>query len=207
MVITYHNAACFRIVFGDTSVAVNPIAKESTLKSTRFGANIALVAMKHPDFNGTESVALGDRIPFIIDGPGEYEIKKVTIRGFASQAHYEKETYINTVYLMTLEGMQLCFLGAISEQKLTGELLEALNHVDILFTPVGLGGTLDASNAHELSVKIGAKIVIPSLYDEKMLKQFLKEEGAEGVKAVDKLTIKKKDLEGKEGEIVVLKTY
>ncbi|KKR65419.1 MAG: hypothetical protein UU06_C0019G0014, partial [Parcubacteria group bacterium GW2011_GWB1_40_5] len=36
------------------------------------------------------------------------------------------------------------------------------------------------------------------------LKMFLKEAGEEGIKPVDKLTIKKKDLEGKEGEVVVL---
>ncbi len=36
------------------------------------------------------------------------------------------------------------------------------------------------------------------------LKSFLKEAGSEGVQAVDKLTLKKKDLEGKEGEIIVL---
>jgi hypothetical protein len=35
------------------------------------------------------------------------------------------------------------------------------------------------------------------------LKKFLKEEGAD-VKPIEKLTIKKKDLEGKEGEVVVL---
>jgi hypothetical protein len=36
------------------------------------------------------------------------------------------------------------------------------------------------------------------------LKKFLKESGAENVKPIDKLTIKKKDLEGKESEIIVL---
>jgi superfamily II helicase len=36
------------------------------------------------------------------------------------------------------------------------------------------------------------------------LKKFLKAEGEESVKPVDKLTLKKKDLEGKEGEVVVL---
>jgi hypothetical protein len=41
-------------------------------------------------------------------------------------------------------------------------------------------------------------------YDEKTLKAFLKEAGQDGVKSIEKLTIKKKDLEGKEGEIVVL---
>ena len=212
MVITYHGAACFKIVFGDTTVAVNPIAKDSKLKPARFGADIALVSAAHPDFNGIESVTHGERIPFMIDGPGEYEVRKVTVRGFASESKYDlpagkagDEPRINTVYLMTLEGMRLCFLGALSVKKLSSELLEALDNIDILIVPTGLGGTLNASSAHELSVEIGAKVVIPSLYDEKMLKQFLKEEGSEGIKPIEKLTLKKKDLEGKEGEIIILK--
>jgi hypothetical protein len=36
------------------------------------------------------------------------------------------------------------------------------------------------------------------------LKKYLKTAGEENVKPLDKLTIKKKDLEGKQGEVVVL---
>ena len=54
---------------------------------------------------------------------------------------------------------------------------------------------------------ISLSIIIPMNYDEKSLKSFLKEgglaaqAGGEGVSPIEKLTIKKKDLEGKEGEI------
>jgi hypothetical protein len=57
-------------------------------------------------------------------------------------------------------------------------------------------------------VQFSPKIIIPAHFaevgDKGALKVFLKEAGEEGVKPVDKLTIKKKDLEGKEGEVVVL---
>ena len=43
-------------------------------------------------------------------------------------------------------------------------------------------------------------------YDDKLIKAFLKEGGQEGVKATDKLTIKAKELIGKEGEIIVLQS-
>jgi hypothetical protein len=42
-------------------------------------------------------------------------------------------------------------------------------------------------------------------YDDKTLKAFLKEMGEEGAETAEKLTLKRKDLEGKEGEVVVLK--
>ena len=41
-------------------------------------------------------------------------------------------------------------------------------------------------------------------YDEKTLKMFLKEGGQDNVKSIDKLTIKSKELAGREGEIIVL---
>jgi hypothetical protein len=38
------------------------------------------------------------------------------------------------------------------------------------------------------------------------LKEFLKEAGNDKIKPVDKLTLKRKDLTGKEGDVVVLKS-
>lgn len=206
MVITYHNASFFKVSFGDTTLAFNPISKDSKLKQSRFGADIALVSTNHPDCNGIENVTHGDKEPFVVDGAGGYEVKKVTILGFGSETQYGGKKGINTIYLITLEGMKVCFLGTLSDGRLPQEALEVIDSVDILFVPIGGEGTIDSSTAHELSVKIGAHFVIPMLYDEKALKSFLKEDGSEGVKAIDKLTVKQKDLEGKENEIVVLKS-
>lgn len=41
-------------------------------------------------------------------------------------------------------------------------------------------------------------------YDEKSLKQFLKEAGQDNVKKIEKLTLKQKDLVGQESQVVVL---
>ena len=74
----------------------------------------------------------------------------------------------------------------------------------MLIIPVGDDGVLNPAEAHKLAVKLEAKIVIPILASEKTLKLFLKEAGAEGTKPVDKLTIKPKDVQGKENEVVIL---
>ena len=169
-----------RVVFGDTTIAVNPISKSSALKTTRFGADIALVSLNNKDFNGVEQVAHGGREPFVVSGPGEYEIRKVFIRGFLSVSKYEEEESINTIYTVSLEGMHLCFLGALSSRKLNAETKEAMNSIDVLFVPIGGRGVLGVSDAHELSVELEAKIVIPMLYDgsgaPKQLKAFLDED-------------------------------
>lgn len=205
MVITYHGRECFKVSFGDTTLAFNPISKKSKLTGAKFGADVAFVSINHPDFNGVEQVTYGDREPFVVKGPGEYEIGDVTARGFGVPTTYEKKPMVNTVYQVRLEGINIVFLGAQSE-ALDAKILEAIDDVDILFVPIGGGDVLDVPAASALGVKLEARLVIPMHYDDKALKAFLKEEGAEGTKPTDKLTIKKKDVSVMSGEIVVLKT-
>ena len=194
-----------KVSFGDTTLAFNPISKKSKLKQSKFGSDIALVSQQHPDTNGIGQVTHGDKDPFVISGPGEYEVKKVTITGFASDTSYGGSEAINTLYIVKLEGMRLCFLGTLGNEKLSEEAFEAIEGIDILFLPVGGGGMLEPSKAHQLGVKIGAHVVVPIGYDDKTLKKFLKEEGEEGAKPTDKLTVKKKDVDSKEGDVIVLK--
>lgn len=214
MIITYHGAECVRLQFGDIVIALGPISKESELKAARFGADIALISFNHKDMNGFEAATLGDKKPFVVHGPGEYEIKDVLIKGFLSFSRYDgkkpsAENKINTIYQISLEGMNLCYLGAINTKDLPHEANEAIDNVDILFAPIGGEGVLTPSEAYKLSVQIEPKIVIPIHFGElgvpNALKSFLKESGAEGTKPIEKFTVKKKDLEGKEGEIIVLK--
>ncbi|MDP6388029.1 MAG: MBL fold metallo-hydrolase [Candidatus Pacebacteria bacterium] len=212
MIITYHGGECFKVSFGDTALAINPISKESKLRTVRFGADIAIVSLNDKDFNGIEQIAHGEKKPFVISGVGEYEVKKVFVKGFPSVSQYGGEERINTIYSIHLEGMNLVFLGALSTKKTEAQVKEALGDIDVLFLPIGGNGVLDASAAHALSVELEPKIVIPMHYGEieeggkgKALAKFLKEDGEENGKQSDRLTIKKKDLEGKEGEIIVLK--
>jgi hypothetical protein len=205
MVITYHGGSFVKVTFGDTTLAFNPISKKSKLKQSKFGSDIALISQNHPDTNGEENVAHGDRLPFIVSGPGEYEVKNVTILGFRGETEYGGRDAINTIYVVMLEGMKLCFLGNQSSDKLSQDALEAIDDIDILFVPAGEDGVLSPSKAHALSVKLEPKAVIPISYTDASLKKFLKEDGLVGTKATEKLTIKKKDVAGMSGDIVVLK--
>ena len=208
MIITYQGVEFFKVQFGDTILAFNPISKESKFKPTRFFADVALVTANHPDFNGVENLSYNGKDPLVISGPGEYETKGVFIKGFQSKTNYGGKEKINTVYTVVLEGMTLCFLGAVVDEKLSPEFMEAIEDIDVLFLPIGDGGTLDAVKANKLAVTLEPKIIIPMHYGDvgvaNSLKKFLKEAGEESAKPTDKLTLKKKDLEGKEGEVVIL---
>ncbi len=208
MIITYQGVEFFKVQFGDTTLAFNPISKESKFKSSRFFADIALVSLNHPDMNGSENLSYNGKEPFVITGPGEYEVRDIFIKGFGSKSNYGGKERINTIYSVTLENMNLCFLGALSDINLSSEVKEDLGDVDILFLPISDDGVIDAVKAEKLSVEIEPKIIIPMHFGDvgskDALKKYLKEAGEENVKPIDKLTIKKKDLEGKQGEVVVL---
>lgn len=207
MVITYHGFEFFKIQFGDVVVAFNPPSKESKLKSSRFGADIVLISLKHDDLNGAETLSGGDKKLFIIDGPGEYEIKNIFIKGFLSESSYGGKGKINTIYFLKIEGMNICFLGALGSTELSQEIKEDMDDIDILFVPIGDKGVLNPNEAYKLAVKLQPKIIIPMHYfDEKdpMLKMFLSEEGIKNVQPLEKLTIKPKDIVDKDGEIIVL---
>ncbi len=176
----------FKISQGDLLIAVNPQSKTSadiTLFTTGLGET-------------------ADKSGFVINGPGEYEIKDVFIKGFLSSGPDRK---INTIYLITFEGLNLCFLGALSAAALPNEILEAIEDVDILFVPIGGSPVLDPPSAYNLAVSLEPSVIIPMHYSKPSLEQFIKEGGEAKVESLDKFVVKKKDLEGKEGEIVVLR--
>ena len=201
MIITYYGAACFKVQSGETVLAFNPPSKESEYKSPRFAPDIILVSSNHKDYNGWENLPgkTEGAKPFVAEGQGEYEVSGIYIKGIGSNGRN------NTVYTLALEDISICHLGALSKE-MDPSLKEAVGEVDILFIPIGGGELLDPQKAAGAAIHLEAKVVIPMNYNESQLKQFIKEFGAGEATAADKLTIKKKDLAEKKGEVVVLKS-
>ncbi|MEK7471420.1 MAG: MBL fold metallo-hydrolase [Patescibacteria group bacterium] len=209
MIITYFGKQFFKIQQGEMVLAFNPVSKNSKINiSAHFGADIALVTTNHPDYNGIEQLSHGERAPFVINGPGDYEIKEIFTKGLLSHSLIAGKKYINTIFSLAVDNIDILFLGALSEGELSKESREVLNNPDILFIPIGGKGKeadlLDAKIAAKLASSLEPKLIIPMDYDENTLKVFLKEIGEEKAEIVDKLTLKKKDLDNKEGEVIVL---
>lgn len=215
MVITHHGGQCFKVTLAGLTLVFDPIAKNASLPSVRFGADIALVSRDHPDMNGVEEVTYGDKVPFAITGPGEYERQDVVIQGFLSESKYpashkatqDDNSYVNTIYSVDLEDMTLVHLGALSNTELSKEARENIGEIDVLFVPVGSEGVLTPAQAHELAVSLEPKIIIPMHWNgigkAGALEAFLKEAG-NGTTKVEKLTLKKKDLAGYDGSILTI---
>lgn len=205
MIITHYGLGAIKAQFGDTTLVFGPVSKDSKNgKPTRQSSTVGLISVNHRDSNGQDGLHYGDKTAFIIDGPGEYEVADVFVKGVPSQSEYDKHPRINTIYVTTLEGMRIAYLGALSSEELEAKSREALEDVDILFVPISGEGVLDPVGAYKFAVKIGARLIIPIYTTPATLKDFLKEAGGDKVKAEDKLTIKKKDVGMMEGEVAVL---
>lgn len=206
MVITHHGGQCFKVSFGDTTLAFDPISKKSKLSPAKFGSDVAFISLNHADFNGADQVAHGNKQPFVVSGPGEYEVGDVTARGYGVQTTYDGVERYNTVYQVLLEGMNMVFLGALSDPEIDPKILGELGNIDILFVPIGGGDVLEVPQASKLAAKLEARCIIPMHYDKTALEAFLKEEGKQEGKPQEKLTLKKKDVAEMTGEVVVLKS-
>jgi len=134
-------------------------------------------------------VAIGD---FKLPGPGEYEKSGVFIEGISKNG--------NTIYVINVEEMRLCYLGRISHDLREDEAKE-IGAVDILFTPLGEEGSTNLNQSLKIISRIDPRIVIPMLYSD--LAAFKKSEGITE-DGIDVLKIKKIDLPEDERRNVIL---
>jgi L-ascorbate metabolism protein UlaG (beta-lactamase superfamily) len=214
--ISWAGQSCFQISVSNSKdhsadIVIDPFDEELGLKVPNFSADIALVTHDHHDHNNVKALK-GN--PFVILGPGEYEVKGVFIKGIPSY-HDDKdggEKGQNTIYIIEAENIRFCHLGDLGQKQLTDEQLEKIDSVDVLMVPVGGTYTIDSSGAQKIISQIEPKIVIPMHYALPKLKlkvdgvdKFLKTMGKNSITPQDKFTVKLSTLP-KEGdmEIVVL---
>ncbi|MDD5290238.1 MAG: MBL fold metallo-hydrolase [Patescibacteria group bacterium] len=199
-------------------VAIDPFHKEFCgLKSpNKFGADALLITHDHEDHNNVDLVkgAEDGKETFLINGPGEYEVKGVMVYGipaFHDNAN-GAERGENTMYLIQAEEMWLAHLGDLGQKSLTDEQLGHLEDIDILLLPVGGGGaTLDAKAAGEIVSQIEPRVIIPMHYALPGLKfkfdgveKFVKEMGLKPETVEEKIRLQKKDLPEEETRLIVI---
>ena len=196
----------FKISAGPVTVAVNPPSSRSKKhKVSKFGSDVVLVSIPDNDWNGVDTATHGEKEPFVISGPGAYEVGDVRVTGYGSRSDYGDvlSDVGNTVYIVEMDGIRVLVLGALSSGKLPQELRAELDEIGIVLVPVG-DGTLDPKAAHELVTSIEPKAIIPyAVGSDKELNAFLKAEGGAG-KPTDKFTIRAKELAAMDGEVVLL---
>lgn len=107
-----------------------------------------------------------------IEGPGEYEVGDIAIRGVRAWRHIDTEVDepIDTIYRVEIGDVRIAIIGNIMP-KVSEEQLEAIGVVDIAIIPVGGNGyTLDAENAAAIVRQIDPRAAIPVHYADSGIK-------------------------------------
>lgn len=132
----------------------------------------------------------------IIQGPGEFEVMGVKIRGIGLDKEGDTKN-LRTIYAVLMDDLRLCFLGPI-EKDLDEGFLEKIGEIDILF----VNGDVEAKKTVSLIKDIDPRVVV--CHKDKDAKLLAKELG-QSVEAADKVTIKRKDLGKEETKLIWLK--
>jgi L-ascorbate metabolism protein UlaG (beta-lactamase superfamily) len=157
MELTWLGHGCFRIKAKEATVVPDPTDKKAGYSLGRPTADLVTVSCDNPAHNAVGAIASDPRV---IDGPGEFEIRGVSLAGVATARGKEKEGGRNVAFVLDLEDIRIGHLGAIGHVP-TSDQVEELGAVDILLIPVGGGCGLEAPPAAETVSLLEPKLVIP----------------------------------------------
>lgn len=219
MIITWYGYNCFKLQeqTRDSEVALitDPFTPEKGERLPRsFAADIVTVSHDHPRHNNVGAVAATGETgsPFVIDQPGEYEVKDMFVTGISTYHDMAegKEKGLNTMYYITAGDMHLVHLGDL-KHPLEERHLEEFHHIDVLFVPVGGGDVLNAKQAADVVSQLEPRVVIPMHHragsvgaGSESVDAFLKAIGAPKTEALPKWKTQSKDLPQEERMVVLL---
>ncbi len=196
MELTWYGRTCVRMRGKDAVVVSDPY--QSVVGPTGRGITGDIVTFSHPDdaplrkAKGTLSRDGSTLVPssldsaFVLDGPGEYEVKDVLVTGVRTYRDDSRgsESGKGVSFAVELDGVHIVHLGDIGH-LLSEEKLGDLGSVDIACVP--LGGSLQPQKAAALVAQLDPRIVVAMpICDEEAdcaeaLAKFFHEMGAEPV--------------------------
>lgn len=192
MELTWYGRTCVRMRGRDAVVVADPY--QAVVGPTGRGIGGDIVTYSHPDdaalpkAKGRPSRDGLTLLPssldeaFVLDGPGEYEVRDVLITGVRTfrDEHRGGDRGRNVAFLVELDGVHVIHLGDIGH-LLTEEKLTDIGSVDVACVPVG--GALSATKAAELVAQLDARVIVPmpvceeEVACDEALRKFLHEMG------------------------------
>ncbi len=211
MEITWYGHSCFKLSDrGQATVVCDPYDHEQVGYSPlKLKADIVTVSHESPSHSYLKAVK-GD--PYVISGPGEYEIGGVFITGLRTNHRKKKDQLLppNTLYLIDYSGINIVHLGDMMQVPTQTEV-EDLGPVHIALVPVGGVSSLNASQASEAISLFEPNIVIPMHYatpaskiKSEPIAKFLKEMGLSTIETVPSYKVTSVDTLPEETQVVVL---
>jgi L-ascorbate metabolism protein UlaG (beta-lactamase superfamily) len=207
--ISWFGHGCFRLRGRSAAVVTDPFPPGLGPKLPKLEAELVTVSHPHENHAYVKAVA---KDPFVIGEPGEYEVAGVTVFGLATFHDNQRgaESGRNTVYLLSVDDVNICHLGDLGH-SLDDSTLEQLGNVDVLLVPVGGGGSLTGTSAAEVVRQVEPRFVVPMHFalpnlklDLQPLERFLKEMGVTAAEPQPKLSVQASTAGDVESKLVVL---
>src|SRR5690348_5375572 len=108
MQISWFGLSSFKIVSRELTIITDPFGSDTGLSPVRGAADI--VVSSSPENSWTNNFSSIQGTPFVVNGPGEYDIKGAFIMG---QPADNKELGKQTIYSIEVEDIRIAFLGPI----------------------------------------------------------------------------------------------
>jgi L-ascorbate metabolism protein UlaG (beta-lactamase superfamily) len=151
--LTFVGLSCVRLRGRDVEVVIDPIPPGVSSRPPRVNPDIVVRTEGSGDL---ALLRLAEGRPQEVSGPGEYELRGVSVFGVAA------DTLI-TIMRVEVDDVRVCALGRLRRQLAEHEI-DALGHVDVLAVPVGGGDSLEAQAAARLVNALEPAIVVPVRY-------------------------------------------
>jgi len=211
MEIFWYGHSCFRITErAGTTVICDPYDNSAAgYEPLKLKGDIVTVSHDTPGHNHVKAVK-GD--PYIISGPGEYEVGGIFITGLQTDRKRKNDTarIVNTLYLIEYDGINIAHLGDMVQVPTQTEV-ESLGPVHIALVPVGGNGALNAAKASNAISLFEPNVVIPMHYatpdsTAKLdpIGKFLKEMGLSTVETVESFKATNPNALPEETQVVIL---
>ena len=170
MELSWYGRTCIRLRGKDAVVVAD--AYQSVVGPTGRGLTADIATFSHPDDaplprakgpttrDGATHLPASLEEAFVLDGPGEYEIRHVLVNGVLTFRDDRRGAELgrNVVFVVELDGIHTAHLGVIGH-LLTEEKVGEIGSIDVVCVPVG--GALSATKAAELVAQLDPRIVVP----------------------------------------------
>lgn len=207
MDITWYGHSCFRITErGKIAVVTDPFAETIGLAAPKLKADVVTISHDVPGHNALDMIRTQ---PYVLRGPGEYEIGGVFITGIALHTVNETAEQLNVAYLYDYDNLTVLHLGDLAHVP-DQSVIEELGQVNVLLVPVGGGNGLKAAQAAEVVALIEPDFIVPMHYELPGLSialepvdRFLKAMGVSKVQEAEVLKISASELP-EQPQVIVL---
>jgi L-ascorbate metabolism protein UlaG (beta-lactamase superfamily) len=198
MEVQWYGRTCVRLRGKDAVLVADPY--QSVVGPTGRGITGDVVVFSHPDDtplakgkpkgrlsrDGSTLIPSSLDQAFVLDGPGEYEVKEILVTGVRTYRDDARGTERGkgVSFVVEIDGVHTMHLGDIGH-LLSEEKLGDIGTVDIVCVP--LGGALTPTKAAALVAQLDPRIVVPMPLCEDeadcsdVLAKFFHEMGAEPV--------------------------